>query len=101
MQARDFIKEHTPGDVLILNGDAPLMDSETIKGAYEFHKATLSSATVITANVDNPFGYGRIVRGEKGGITSIVEEKEATDEQKQINEVNSGAYWFDSAFVCA
>ena len=56
MQARDFIKEHTPGDVLILNGDAPLMDSETIKGAYEDHKATLSNATVITANVDNPFG---------------------------------------------
>lgn len=97
MQARDFIKEHTPGDVLILNGDAPLMDSETIKGAYEYHKATLSNATVITANVDNPFGYGRIVRNEKGGITSIVEEKEATEEQRKITEVNSGAYWFDSA----
>lgn len=96
MQARDFISAHIPGSVLILNGDAPLMDSETISGAFEYHTQNGSKATVISAKVENPFGYGRIERDENGLIKAIVEEKEADDCQKAINEVNSGAYWFDA-----
>lgn len=97
MQARDFIKAHTPGNVLVLNGDAPLMDADTISGALDFHCETGNTATVISAKVANPFGYGRIERSEKGLLKAIVEEKEANDTQKQINEVNSGAFWFDSS----
>ena len=94
MQAEDFIKAHSDGDVLILNGDAPLMDSETISSALEYHRNNASDATVISAKVANPFGYGRILRGENGDVKAIVEQKEATEEQKKIDEVNSGAYWF-------
>ncbi len=94
MQAKEFLLNHKDGNVLILNGDAPLMDSDTIGNALDHHIELDNSATVITANVANPFGYGRIVRNEKNLISCIVEEKEASDEQKAITEVNSGAYWF-------
>lgn len=94
MQAREFLLKHKNGNVLILNGDAPLMDSDTIHNALDHHIELDNSATVITANVANPFGYGRILRNEKRLLKAIVEEKEASDEQKEITEVNSGAYWF-------
>ncbi|MCQ2479296.1 MAG: NTP transferase domain-containing protein, partial [Clostridia bacterium] len=96
MQAKDFIKEHIDGDVLILNGDAPLMDSETISDALKFHREGGNSATVISAKVANPFGYGRIQRTADGMLQKIVEQKEADEEQKKIDEVNSGAYWFNA-----
>ncbi len=94
LQAKEFIQNFTHGNVLILNGDAPLMDSESIGNALNFHIRNENAATVISAKVKNPFGYGRIVRKADGTLDSIVEEKEATDEQRAINEVNSGAYWF-------
>ena len=94
MQAKDFIKEHIPGNVLVLNGDAPLIPAETLKAAYDFHVAGNNAATVISAKVADPFGYGRIIRSRDGKLKKIVEEKEATQTEKIINEVNSGAYWF-------
>ncbi len=81
-------------NVLVLCGDAPFMDAETISAALAFHKASGSSVTVITAKIDNPTGYGRIVRGADGELLSIVEQKDCTPEQAQIKEINSGAYWF-------
>ena len=73
MQAKDFIKEHTPGNVLVLNGDAPLIPEETIKAALDFHIAGNNAATVISAKVENPFGYGRIIRSKDGRLKRIVE----------------------------
>lgn len=99
MQAKDFIKEHTPGNVLVLNGDAPLIPEETIKAALNFHIAGNNAATVISAKVENPFGYGRIIRSRDGKLKRIVEEKEATATEKIVNEVNSGAYWFSSSVL--
>ena len=99
MQAKDFIKEHTPGNVLVLNGDAPLIPEETIKAALDFHIAGNNAATVISAKVENPFGYGRIIRSKDGRLKRIVEEKEATATEKIVNEVNSGAYWFSSSVL--
>ena len=93
MMARDFIRAHNGGNVLILNGDAPFIDSETIKKSLELHEKEKNAVTVITAEVDDPHGYGRILRSDDG-ITGIVEEKEASVEQKKIHEINSGAYWF-------
>lgn len=95
MMCRDFLHRN-PGDVVVLNGDAPFMDSDTIKNAYALHNEKNSSATVISARVENPFGYGRIIRGSDGRLNAIVEQKEATEEQKAIKEVNSGCYWFDT-----
>lgn len=93
MQARDFMEQNKDGNTLVLCGDAPFIDSNTIKKSLEMHINENNSITVITANIENPYGYGRIVRG-KTGIASIVEEKDATQAQKEIKEVNSGAYWF-------
>lgn len=95
MMCRDFLCRN-PGSVVVLNGDAPFIDSDTVNNAYGLHNSRGSCATVISARVDNPFGYGRIIRNDKGELNAIVEQKDATEEQKAINEVNSGCYWFDT-----
>ena len=95
MMAKNFLIEND-GDVIILNGDAPFMDSETIQKAYDQHIATNSSATVISARVENPTGYGRIVRAEDGSLKAIVEQKDADEATLAINEVNSGGFWFNT-----
>lgn len=95
MMALDWLKDRRDGNVLILNGDAPFIDADTIKGALKLHTDNENAVTVITSEIDNPTGYGRILRSPDGkGITGIVEEKDATNEQKHIREINSGAYWF-------
>ena len=99
MQAKDFIKEHIHDNILILNGDNPLVDSETIKSAYEYHIASKNAVTVISAKLDNPFGYGRIVRNKDKCLKKIVEECDATAAEKIITEVNTGAYWFSSSVL--
>jgi bifunctional UDP-N-acetylglucosamine pyrophosphorylase/glucosamine-1-phosphate N-acetyltransferase len=82
------------GNVLILCGDAPFVDADTIKKSFEVHKELGNAVTVITAKLDNPKGYGRVIRGE-GGISAIVEERDLRDNQRGINEINSGAMWFN------
>ena len=76
MQAIPFLKENSDGNTLVLCGDAPFIDSETIKNALVIHKQQKNSVTVITAELDCPKGYGRIIRTENG-ISGIVEEKDA------------------------
>lgn len=95
MQAKQFIEEagKNGGDLLVACGDAPFIDSDTIEKSYEYHKQSGNDVTVISACVENPFGYGRIVK-QDGIFTSIVEQKDCTDEQKAIKEINSGLYWF-------
>lgn len=93
--AEDFLNKNIEKDVIILNGDAPFIDSETIKQAYKFHKSKRNSATVISAKIKNPFGYGRIVRNEQNQLSKIVEQKDANEKIQLINEVNSGVYWFN------
>lgn len=93
MQAVDFLKENTDGNTLILCGDAPFIDRETIKGALKLHEEKDCAVTVVTSIIGNPTGYGRINRTENG-ISGITEEKDCTDEQRKIKEINSGCYWF-------
>jgi len=98
MQAVDFMERNKEGNTLVLCGDAPFIDSNTIKKSLEMHTENNNSITVITAEIENPHGYGRIVRTKDGnGLNSIVEEKDATAAQREIKEVNSGAYWFKTA----
>ncbi len=94
MQARAFINQHTEDDILILNGDGPLIDAETISKSYQYHRNNNNAITLLSAKVEKPFGLGRIKRDKNGTLLKIVEEKDATDEEKQIHEVNSGLYWF-------
>jgi len=94
MQAESFIGD---GDVLVLCGDTPLLRVETIKSMIESHRTAGNAATILTARMDNPFGYGRIIRNKDNAniVESIVEEKDASPEEKQIQEINSGILIFD------
>ena len=94
MQAEELLKEKQ-GKVVVLNGDVPILRPETVKKFVEKSIKHKESATVLTAIYNNPTGYGRIVRDIGGNITGIIEEKDATDEQKKIQEINAGIYCFD------
>lgn len=96
MQAMDFIKS-VKGEVVILNGDTPLITADAIKSAVAYHREQGNKATVITAILPDATGYGRIVRDSDGSVLKIVEQKDATDEEKKIKEINSGMYVFDGA----
>lgn len=93
--AKDFILK-SGGDVLVLNGDAPFIDPETINEAYKLHNESENSVTVISANLKEPAGYGRVIRNADSSLDRIVEQKDGTAEELKCTEVNSGAYWFDS-----
>jgi bifunctional UDP-N-acetylglucosamine pyrophosphorylase / glucosamine-1-phosphate N-acetyltransferase len=87
------------GPVLLVNGDAPLLRAATVAGLVRAHHDAGSLLTVLTAEVDDPTGLGRIVRGPDGGVRAIVEERDATAEQRQIREINAGVYVGDAAAV--
>lgn len=80
------------GTVLIISGDTPLVKLETLKELLELHLSTKSSITILSAVLENPEGYGRIIRDKKGSVKRIVEEKDATDKEKKITEISSGIY---------
>ena len=85
--ASDFIG--TEGDVVVLCGDTPLVTGKTLEQAIKKHVAAGNGVTVISAMLSDPFGYGRIIRDEKG-LSKIVEQKDATEEEQAVKEVNSG-----------
>lgn len=93
IQAQEFIGT---GDTLILYGDTPLIQAETLMSMYKVHKQNGYGVTILTADYENPTGYGRIIRNEKGLIDSIIEEKDADIKTKKIKEINSGMYFFKS-----
>ncbi len=93
--AEDFFKDYS-GDVLILSGDVPLLTSKTLSKLIKAHIQSNAIATLLTAELDNPTGYGRIIRNADGLVERIVEHKDATDEERKINEINVGIYIFKS-----
>lgn len=80
--------------VVILCGDTPLIRKETINRLFAYHNEGNYSCTVLTAILDDPTGYGRIIRDEVGNISKIVEDKDATEEERQVREINAGIYCF-------
>nr|WP_281400917.1 bifunctional UDP-N-acetylglucosamine diphosphorylase/glucosamine-1-phosphate N-acetyltransferase GlmU [Amycolatopsis umgeniensis] len=87
------------GTVVVSYGDVPLLDTETLASLVAEHTSTGNAVTVLTAVVENPTGYGRIIRDGNGVVTSIVEQKDATPEQHEIAEINSGVYAFDASVL--
>ncbi len=81
-------------DILVLYGDVPLVKAGTIRSLVKEHKASGAACTLLTVNVDDPSGYGRIVRGSSGEVRGIVEDKEAGEEERRIREINVGLYCF-------
>lgn len=94
LQAEEFLRDKQ-GKVLVLNGDVPIIRPETLKELITKSIENKEYATILTAIYNNPTGYGRIIRDIGGNIKEIVEEKDATDEQKRIQEINAGIYCFD------
>jgi bifunctional UDP-N-acetylglucosamine pyrophosphorylase/glucosamine-1-phosphate N-acetyltransferase len=91
MMAKEYIKGKK-GYSVILPGDMPLIDSSVIQEAIDIHNSNKYDLTVVTTNVDDPYGYGRIIRNGDDLLDSIIEENEATDVQKEIKEINTGIY---------
>ncbi len=85
-----------PGVVLVVYGDTPLLRGETLRALLAAHRNSRAVATVMTADVADPTGLGRIIRDPDGGLAAIVEHRDATDEQRSIHEVNAGMYAFDA-----
>jgi len=85
------------GLLLVLCGDCPLLSADTLRRLVEAHLGSGAAATVLTARLPDPRGYGRILRDAAGRIEAIVEEKDATPEQRAVDEINSGIYCFDAA----
>jgi bifunctional UDP-N-acetylglucosamine pyrophosphorylase / glucosamine-1-phosphate N-acetyltransferase len=81
------------GDLLLLCGDVPLLQKKTLRALIDHHRQQAACVTILTAEMDNPTGYGRIIRGA-GGVDRIVEEKDATDSEREVREINTGIYLF-------
>jgi bifunctional UDP-N-acetylglucosamine pyrophosphorylase / glucosamine-1-phosphate N-acetyltransferase len=93
LQARDHC-EGLEGPILVLPSDAPLLSVETIERLVSHHATTSAAATVLTAVVDRPHGYGRVLR-TGGRVKRIVEDRDATDDEKKVSEINTSVYCFD------
>jgi bifunctional UDP-N-acetylglucosamine pyrophosphorylase/glucosamine-1-phosphate N-acetyltransferase len=88
-----------PEEIVVLCGDAPLLRSETVHGLLAAHRARDAAATILTADVADPFGYGRIVRTKQGDVERIVEHRDASEDERAIPEINSADYVFTLADV--
>jgi len=88
--------ENSDSLLLLLYGDMPFVRTETLQKMIEHHRETRAACSILSVEMQNPTGYGRIVRGEDGSFARIVEQRDATAEQKQIREINSGIYCFDA-----
>lgn len=89
------------GTTIVICGDTPLVLPETLEGMMALHEERQAAATILTAVMEQPAGYGRIIRGEDGGVRKIVEQKDCSPEEDQVREINTGTYCFDNAKLFA
>lgn len=94
-QAASLLEQET-GTTLVICGDTPLITAETMEALLQHHEEMGAKATVLTAYIEDPTGYGRIVRNDKGYVEKIVEHKDASDDERKIREINTGTYCFDN-----
>ena len=98
-QARPIFDQSPTDDVFVLAGDGPLIRSETLRKLLEVHRQQKAAATLATALLDDPSGYGRVLRTAENGFDRIVEQKDASPEQLEVREVNPSYYCFDRALL--
>ncbi|GLB61554.1 bifunctional UDP-N-acetylglucosamine diphosphorylase/glucosamine-1-phosphate N-acetyltransferase GlmU [Cytobacillus sp. NCCP-133] len=95
MQAREML-EGKDGVTIVVCGDTPLIKHETMEALFKHHEELSAKATILTAQAENPFGYGRVIRNDVGMVEKIVEHKDASEEERKIQEINTGTYCFDN-----
>lgn len=95
LMARPFF-DGFDGTIVVLNGDTPLLRPDTLERFISFHRTERASATVLSAEIDDPAGYGRIVRDGDGAFVRITEHKDASEEVRAIREINSGLFCFEA-----
>jgi len=93
LQAAPYLRDDC--SVMVLSGDQPLLTTRTLQAMLDLHRESEAAATVLTALLDNPYGYGRIIKRD-GRFKGIIEEKDANTEQKKIREINTGTYCFEA-----
>lgn len=98
MQAEDKLSGQA-GTTLVVCGDTPLLTADTMEQLLQFHEEKGAKATVLTAKAENPAGYGRVLRDEQGKVMKIVEQKDASDAEKEVKEINTGTYCFDNEML--
>lgn len=98
LQARSLL-EGKEGSTMVLCGDTPLLTGATLEAIFSQHEKEAVRATVLTAIVEDPTGYGRVIRDNTGQVIKIVEEKDASAEEKKVKEINTGTYCFDNAIL--
>lgn len=99
-QAKDLLGKEE-GTTIVICGDTPLVTTETLEGLMALHEQRGAAATVLTAVMEHPAGYGRIIHGEDGGVLKIVEQKDCTAEEDAVCEINTGTYCFDNSKLFA
>ena len=87
------------GTVVITSGDVPLLESSTLERMLQTHQEAGNQVTILTTQVPDPTGYGRIIRSETGAVSAIVEDRDCQENQRQIQEINAGIYAFDAQFL--
>lgn len=90
------VLENSDSLVLVLSGDVPMIRVETLQKLIEHHYNTGAACSILSVRLENPTGYGRIIRDNNGEFRKIVEQRDATEEERQVREINSGIYCFDS-----
>ncbi|MDQ2182976.1 bifunctional UDP-N-acetylglucosamine diphosphorylase/glucosamine-1-phosphate N-acetyltransferase GlmU [Enterococcus hirae] len=95
LQAASFL-QGKEGTTLVISGDTPLLTAETLNNLFEYHQGKNASATILTAQAEDPTGYGRIIRDHIGIVEKIVEQKDTTPEEALVQEINTGTYCFDN-----
>lgn len=95
LQAASFL-QGKEGTTLVISGDTPILTTETLNNLFEYHQGKNASATILTAQAEDPTGYGRIIRDHIGIVEKIVEQKDTTPEEALVQEINTGTYCFDN-----
>ena len=101
-QARSVVMADSQDDTdrcLILNGDTPLLTEETVRALLDSHQSTQATVTILTTLLDDPQGYGRIIRGSQSQVLKIVEDRDATESEKTVQEINVGTYVVNTSFL--
>jgi len=96
VESAGSLLENSDSLVLVLSGDVPMIRVETLKKLIEYHNDTGATCSILSVRLENPTGYGRIVRDASGAFRKIVEQRDATEEERQVREINSGIYCFEA-----